>query len=249
MVKRLKYVWHAYNLALQKRPFLTQIATAGTLYATGDALCQEIMIRRAQSDAHHGKDTSHEHSKYDLWRTIRFGVYGLTISGPLSYVWYKALDKVIKLPKGASRLQAVKVSCYKVLWDELAFGPATLAVFFTAMSLLEGKTIKESVQKCKSEFLTTFIIDLIVWPGAQFVNFLFLPTHYRILYISTLNLFWNAFLSNMQHHGIDHDAFLSKFGIRSSAPAAAESTLSIIDVTLSEQALKKQIEEEVNKVD
>lgn len=96
MVKRLKYLWHAYNLALQKYA-LAQVVTAGSLYAAGDALCQFVMIKREKSKKHSPEMIqeeeeeedkkrrnieSHEQTKYDIWRTIRFGVYGLCISGP-----------------------------------------------------------------------------------------------------------------------------------------------------------------------
>lgn len=232
MVKRLKFLWHAYNLSLEKRPFLTQIATAGALYATGDALCQYLMIKKSESDEKKGKDTSKDHRDFDIWRTIRFGVYGFCISGPLSYLWYKSLDKFIRVPLNASKMQMIKVSIHKVLWDELVFGPATLVVFFVGMSLLEGKTLLNSYEKCKKEFMTTLIADLIVWPGAQFINFLFLPTHYRILYISSLNLFWNAFLSNMQHHGLPgHDESdeeeNTKLALRALSPTSKDMTAAI----------------------
>jgi len=232
MVKKLKYLWHAYNLALQKYA-LAQVITAGSLYAAGDALCQFVMIRREKSKKQSAESMeadsseSHGQTKYDIWRTVRFGVYGLCISGPLSYLWYRALDRFIHVPKGLATWswKSVKMSLQKVLWDELVFGPVTLGVFFTCISLLEGKTLHESVQKCKKEFWTTLIVDFILWPPAQFINFMFLPTHFRILYISTLNLFWNAFLSNMQHNGLDLHAIFHR------------------------RNMNKDIEQEIHKVD
>ena len=173
--------------------------------ATGDAICQTVFIQKAKSD--HKKDPSIEIPSYDLIRTLRIGCYGLLVSGPLSYGWYKYLDKFLVLKKNASRSETIKLAIYKVFVDELVFGPITLGAFFYVVSLFEGKTPQQALQKLKDEFWTTFIVDLLLWPGAQYINFRYLPTHYRILYISTLNIFWNSFLSFMQHdaHGAHSD--------------------------------------------
>jgi hypothetical protein len=104
----------------------------------------------------------------------------------LSYLWYRALDRFIHVPKGLATWswKSVKMSLQKVLWDELVFGPVTLGVFFTCISLLEGKTLHESVQKCKKEFWTTLIVDFILWPPAQFiVPVFFFPAPYCSLFL------------------------------------------------------------------
>lgn len=36
-----------------------------------------------------------------------------------------------------------------------------------------------------------------VWPGAQYINFQYIPTNQRVLYVTMLGIVWNSFLSYM----------------------------------------------------
>ncbi|KAL3869288.1 hypothetical protein ACJMK2_041990 [Sinanodonta woodiana] len=74
----------------------------------------------------------------------------------------------------------------------------------TGMSLLEGKTPQEGVQEVKDKFLMVYMVDWCVWPPCQFINFYFLPTQFRVLYVSSITLCWNTFLSWMKHRKIVH---------------------------------------------
>ncbi len=36
-----------------------------------------------------------------------------------------------------------------------------------------------------------------VWPLAQYINFAYIPTEQRVLYVTVLGLVWNSYLSHM----------------------------------------------------
>jgi protein Mpv17 len=42
-------------------------------------------------------------------------------------------------------------------------------------------------------------LDLMVWPPTQLINFYFVPPVYRVLYVFTIQLMYNACLSYIKH--------------------------------------------------
>ena len=43
-------------------------------------------------------------------------------------------------------------------------------------------------------------MDWLVWPPSQLINFLFVPNVYRVLYVSTITVAWNVFMSYAKHY-------------------------------------------------
>ena len=44
-----------------------------------------------------------------------------------------------------------------------------------------------------------YIAEWVIWPPAQFVNFYFLPTRYRVLYDNTISLLYDTYTSHVQN--------------------------------------------------
>jgi len=118
--------------------------------------------------------------------------FGLCIFGPIGSHWYHFLDK--RFPGTATAAILKKVAC-----DQFIFAPPFYASFYLSMALFEGKSLLASLENVKKNFVTTYLVDLAFWPAAQTVNFRVVPTDQRMLFIGTLSIGWNAFLSYMQH--------------------------------------------------
>ena len=43
-------------------------------------------------------------------------------------------------------------------------------------------------------------MDWAVWPPAQLINFLLIPSAYRVLYVNTVTLAWDVFMSYAKHY-------------------------------------------------
>ncbi len=42
--------------------------------------------------------------------------------------------------------------------------------------------------------------DWCIWPPTQYVNFVYVPTKYRVLYVNGITVIWDVFLSYMKHY-------------------------------------------------
>ena len=50
-----------------------------------------------------------------------------------------------------------------------------------------------------SKGTTLFTAEALIWPPAQYVNFLFLPTRFRVLYDNTVSLGFDCYYSYVKH--------------------------------------------------
>lgn len=63
----------------------------------------------------------------------------------------------------------------------------TLKFFFSVISVLEGKNVQDELQ---AKYKTAFIANQIFWVPGQTINFLFVPGHLRVAYISIVSFLW-----------------------------------------------------------
>lgn len=120
--------------------------------------------------------------KYNWTRTAHMSAAGLT-TGLLCHYWYIWLDKFY----GPDRV--LKVVLKKVLVDQIFLSPVNLAVYFTTVGILErskASRIKDEIIEKGMENI--YVVEWMVWPPAQFVNFLWVPLKYRLLFDNVVSL-------------------------------------------------------------
>jgi len=206
-----------YNHLLNRYKYPVQIVTGGVLWFSGDLLCQAITLR-SPNDIN---------NKFEIdWnRTLRMTTYGLIFSAPIYGLWYSSLDKwshyvfTSRGPKsltqqstsdkwlinllGATKLRTWKIIGFKLLADTFIFDPIYLSIFFTATSLMEGRSNSEIIRKLKEDLLHTYLVDIAVWTPIQTINFRWVPVIYQPLVVQFCNIGWNAYLSFVQHYDIN----------------------------------------------
>lgn len=168
------------QLVFGKYLLLTNTVSSGLLMAIGDLAQQEIEYRQKILT-----------KRYDWGRLLRMTIVGTTI-GPVHHYYYTYLDKL--LPK--SDLNTV---FKKMALDELVAAPLFIAMFFYGMGALERKSFQESHKELKDKFITVFLVDLCVWPPTQFINFYYIPSKYRVVYINFITMLYDVFLSYVKH--------------------------------------------------
>ncbi|KAI9354720.1 hypothetical protein BD770DRAFT_392086 [Pilaira anomala] len=202
-----------YNTSYNKRPILTLCVANGFLGAISDGLAQGIShynasAKKIDNAVLPDKIKRHQSmwdltSGWDYKRTARFAAYNFCVA-PLGGKWYMFLDKFFPMPvvtgvvSKAVQSQITKkangMAVKRMLTDQLLFAPAGLVLFFTTMGIAEGgwENVKE---KFRDAYIPALIANYKVWPAVQFINFKFMPLQYRLPFVSSLGIIWNAYLS------------------------------------------------------
>ncbi|KAK4533572.1 hypothetical protein CCYA_CCYA18G4454 [Cyanidiococcus yangmingshanensis] len=165
-------LWALYLEYLAKRPLLTKMCTSLVGFGLGDVLAQRFLDKQ----------------KLDGKRLFRMMSFGFLIHGSTGHYWYQFLDQMIK---GTGVRQVVS----KVALDQLLWAPVFTAIFLGYTSLLSGATTEETMKKIKADTFTGVRASWSVWPIAHAINFRFVPPSQRLLYINSIQIVYNMFLS------------------------------------------------------
>lgn len=167
-------IWAAYNKMLAAQPLLTKCLTSLTGFTVGDVLAQSFI---EDSD-----------KPYDFMRTARLGSFGFLLHGSTGHYFYGFLDS--KLPGTAPLTVASKVLIDQTMWNPI-FG----LMFFGYLNFTEGKSFDDYVLKIKADLKTAVMGSWAVWVPAHTINFAFVPPSQRLLYINSIQIGYNVFLS------------------------------------------------------
>mmetsp|Transcript_26484 Transcript_26484/g.43356 ORF Transcript_26484/g.43356 Transcript_26484/m.43356 type:complete len:217 (-) Transcript_26484:170-820(-) len=171
-----------YKRVLSENPLATKSATSAAFFIVADILSQLIFMAQTKD---------RPCCPVNLVRTIRMGLTGLCVHGPFLHLWYACfLDKMFPS-------RTFKVVLYKLLIDEIVYGPASIGAFFLVIGISEGRTMEYIRLKFVKDFWPTLLCEWAVWPVAQLVNFRFVPAHWRSLYMNVISFGWGIFLAHV----------------------------------------------------
>ncbi|GAB5031407.1 peroxisomal membrane protein [Nannochloropsis oceanica] len=175
-------LWTKYNAALETNPLLIKAMTSLTGFTLGDILAQKFVMP--------------DEKGYDVMRTARLGSFGFLVHGPTGHYFYSWLDK--QIPGTAMKTVATKVAIDQLLWN-----PCFGVMFFSYLGLAEGKSFTDIQAKIKNDLTTAVVGSWTVWIPAHFVNFRFVPSSQRLLYINSIQIGYNIFLSFLGNKKVD----------------------------------------------
>lgn len=121
------------------------------------------------------------------------------------------LDKHVMADK-ASSTQAIVT---KMVLDQAIWAPFNTALFYAYLAMAEGhlSSLPDTLQ---AKLLPTILAGYVLWPLAHLINFKYIPSTQRLLYINVVNLFWTVYLSGMANSSVPVDPVQSqvqKFGL------------------------------------
>ncbi|XP_017146275.1 mpv17-like protein 2 [Drosophila miranda] len=170
--------WHARAFSNRFLLF-TNVGISLTLSCLGDVMEQHLEIY------------SGEIERFDSLRTSHMATSGVTV-GIICHFWYKMLDK--RIPG-----RSMRVVAKKIVLDQLICSPVYISVFFVTLGLLEQKDKHEVWDEIKDKAWKLYAAEWTVWPAAQFINFYWIPTHYRIFYDNIISLGYDVLTSKVKH--------------------------------------------------
>jgi protein Mpv17 len=170
---------------LDAQPLLTKMMTSFTGFTVGDVLAQVFIEKDGKP--------------YDPMRTLRMGSFGFFLHGSTGHYFYGFLDG--KLPGTAPMTVATKVLIDQTIWNPI-FG----CMFFGYLNFAEGKSWDDYVAKLKVDLKTAVMGSWAVWVPAHTINFAFVPPSQRLLYINTIQIGYNIFLSFLGNKAVPAEA-------------------------------------------
>jgi protein Mpv17 len=175
-------LWARYNMLLEAQPLLTKALTSLTGFTAGDVLAQKFV--------------EPDDKPYDIMRTVRLGSFGFLLHGTTGHYFYGMLDS--KLPGTKPVTVATKVLIDQTIWNPI-FG----LMFFGYLNVMEGKSFETYTNKIKADLKTAVMGSWAVWVPAHTINFAFVPPAQRLLYINSIQIGYNVFLSFLGNKAVE----------------------------------------------
>ena len=164
--------WAAYNNALDNTPITAKACTSAVGFFLGDLLAQLFIVK----------------SGIDVRRLVTLSVFGFIYHGPSGHYFYNWLDSKISGTDGVS--VATKVAIDQIFWC-----PIFMTVFFTYLGLCAGDSFGTIGAKIKADLFTAMQGSWKVWPFVHAINFKFISTKHRLVFINGVQIAFNMFLS------------------------------------------------------
>jgi len=158
-----------------KHLFISNLAISFSLSGLGDILQQYREKKRCN------------------WkRTLQMSTsFGLT-SGFLCHHWYNYLDRA--LPGSG-----IRVVFRKIAWDQVIFSPICIISCLLVSAKLENTNLRTAFDQTIQLGGRLYLAEWIIWPPAQYINFTFLPTRFRVLYDNVISLAYDTYTSHVKH--------------------------------------------------
>lgn len=121
-------------------------------------------------------------------RFLSLSAFGFLYHGPSGHYFYNWLDN--KISGTDAKDVALKVGIDQIIWC-----PIFMTVFFTYLGLVNGDSMGAIGDKIKNDLLSACQGSWKVWPIVHAVNFKFISTKHRLVFINGVQIAFNMFLS------------------------------------------------------
>uniref|UniRef100_A0A182JSM5 Mpv17-like protein n=1 Tax=Anopheles christyi TaxID=43041 RepID=A0A182JSM5_9DIPT len=190
---------------IKRYPVVRGMITYSLLWPTGCLIQQKISGKKLD--------------ELDWKKCWRFFFYGGFIVAPSLYCWIRVAS--IMWPNQNLKSAIAKVGALQyagthttirdwligALTEQISYTPMAMTAFYFSMSLLESKTVEESLNEVRVKVFPTYKVQfydfkhkvaLCIWPFIQTFNFSVVPEKNRVPFVSMCSLLWTIFLAYMK---------------------------------------------------
>ena len=171
---------HFYSKWLTRRPMLTQAVMTGCLFGTGDIISQSIVEQNRKS------------TQFSFRRFASLVFFGSAVAGPCMVVWYRFLATRIVIASQPGLQLLLRVAL-----DQLLYAPTFLGIFFVSTSAMQGASRADIMHKLSHTYPDALLSNYALWPAVQLVNFRLVPLQHQTLFVNSIALGWNTYLSHI----------------------------------------------------
>jgi len=186
----LKEFYHWYLEACIKKPFVAKGITSGTIAALGDVIAQNI----------EGFNTK----GFSPSRVATFFFCNLLFTGPFIHLWYTFLNIAGSWMEKKFKVSKLQKTVSQVFLDQtlgtFAFFPLYIFAFGMFDSVIRLHRLPSSgqaIEKCRHHLWGIIMTQYKVFPFSNMINFGLVPYELRVLFTSTVSLFWNIYLCSV----------------------------------------------------
>lgn len=199
--------WRAYERWLHVNPIKGKTLTSFFGFMIGDYITQKKIEGQKE---------------WDMKRTAIMGSFGLLWHGPSSHYFYGWLDRF--MPGKCVRSVAAKT-----VFDQSFWNPTVKVIFFSYLSVAEFKGWDELCVKMNEGFMPAVLGSWVFWTPAHLVNFRFVPNDQRVLYINSLQILFNCFLSYLGNNDLKLHIKLPDVGVPGLLTNCGHDTLALLE--------------------
>ncbi|XP_017963328.1 mpv17-like protein [Drosophila navojoa] len=158
--------------------YLREGVNVALLMGAGDMIAQFFIEKK-------------EFSAWNISRTARFSAVGLIVVGPALRKWYSTLDRLV-----SKEQTPIKRGFKKMLLDQCLFAPPFTLLLSYLVPFVNGEKHEDIVQHVRQNYFTIMKNSFLLWPLAQTINFIVVPSQYQVIYVQIVALIWNCYLSD-----------------------------------------------------
>lgn len=135
----------------------------------------------------------------DIIRFISFTIAGFIYDGPFLHYWYDWMWKIDDHLRKRYKFSKISTTSVQVFVDQtigsIIYFPIYFYVFDIIEAFLSGKipSLSASGSKVKNELFAVLFVSYLVFPLSNFLNFLFVPKQFRIVFMNVVNLFFSVY--------------------------------------------------------
>ncbi|OUC45938.1 Mpv17 / PMP22 family protein [Trichinella nativa] len=181
----LRKVFKVQQRLFTKHLLLTNVTSGMVIGFFSDIVQQKIKIHRQ------GLSDGTTSSGVDIRRASHLSLSTSILSVEMHF-WYKFLDRLF--PTKALKHVLVKVCC-----DELIMAPNFCFTMLASVNLLEGSSWNKFTSRLKNSFLWLYLADVAVYTPVQLINFYFLSTKYRTVFVYAASAIYLCLASYALH--------------------------------------------------